>query len=132
MVLNTSHEEIHTLWAPVCCVIDNHIFISLSQPLLLLWPWQPRLFFYLKGHCMSPISSQTRPRLFVIFTLKTELLPVIWWISRITTIMFHLCVFLHSSYPVVVVVDGVLFENMHFFLQLQMISSFLSFFIFVI
>lgn len=87
-------------------------------------------FFSLKGHCLSPVSSQTRPGLFIICSLKQSCCLVIWWISRIITMMLCLCVSPYRYRFVTVV--AVLSENIPFSLGLHMISFFISVFIFVI
>lgn len=114
----------------VYCVVDNHVFISIYN-LCIIMALVTLAIFLLERSLLVTDFITNEARLFVICTLENRAYClIVWRISRIITIIIYLCVSLYTCYFVVVVVDTVLFENLHFSLGLQM--TFLHFSIFVI
>lgn len=124
-----SHEETHRSWSRVLC-INNHILFHLSTSIIMsLATWE---IFLLERSLLVTNFIRNKARLFVICTLKTELLPCcllhLWNYSS----LLQQCVFLYRCYFVGGGGDTMFFENMHFSLGLQIVFFFLSVYIFVI
>lgn len=84
VVLNIGHEEIHISWlSSVLCHIYSCVYFHLTVSIVIMALATVVVFLFKRS--LLVISFITG--LFVICTVKTELRLVLWWISRVITIM---------------------------------------------